>query len=108
LFPARGRDTPFNGWSKAKAALDKLAGVADWTLHDLRRTFATNMAQLGTPPHVVEKLLNHRTGTISGVAAIYNRYQFMDEMRQAIEKYDHHLAKLLQFPSQSKITTTIN
>jgi hypothetical protein len=58
------------------------------------------MAQLGTAPHVVEKLLNHRTGTISGVAAVYNCYQFMDEMRQAIEKYDHHLAKFLQSPSQ--------
>ena len=54
------------------------------------------MAQLGTPPHVVERLLNHTTGTISGVAAIYNRYQFMNEMRQATEKYDDHLLKILQ------------
>jgi Phage integrase family len=62
LFPARGKPGhPFNGWSKAKLALDKSGGVSNWTLHDLRRTFATNIAQLGIAPHVIERLLNHVT-----------------------------------------------
>ena len=95
LFPARGtKDKPFNGWSKSKAALDKLSGVKGWTLHDLRRTFSTRLAEFGTPPHVIERLLNHTSGTISGVAAVYNRHHFMPEMRVAVEKYEKFLLKL--------------
>jgi len=54
LFPARGRSTPFNGWSKSKAELDRVSAVADWTLHDLRRTFATRLAEMGDVPVNVE------------------------------------------------------
>lgn len=96
LFPARGtNDKPSSGWSKSKLALDKLSGVKDWTLHDLRRTFSTRLAELGTPPHIIERLLNHVSGTISGVSAIYNRHHFMPEMREAIEKFETHLLRLL-------------
>jgi integrase len=95
LFPARGRNVPFNGWSKGKTALDKLSGVTTWTLHDLRRTFATHIAGLGVAPHVIERLLNHATGAISGVAAIYNRYSFMDEMRAAIVLWEKRLRALI-------------
>jgi integrase len=69
--------------------------VNDWTLHDLRRTFATNLAALDAAPHVVERLLNHASGTISGVAAIYNRFQYAAQMRDAIEMWEKHLKKLL-------------
>jgi integrase len=94
LFPAGDTDNSFSAWSKSKTALDKATGTVEWTLHDLRRTFATQLAALGTPIHVTEKLLNHVSGTISGVAAIYNRHAYMDEMRAAIEAYEHHLADL--------------
>jgi integrase len=47
-----------DGWSKSKATLDALSGVADWTLHDLRRTFATRLAEMGVAPHVIERLFN--------------------------------------------------
>lgn len=97
LFPARGtKHTPFNGWSKSKVALDKLSGVTDWTLHDLRRTFSTRLAEAGTPPHIIERLLNHVSGTISGVAAVYNRHHFMPEMRKAVEKYNADLSRLFK------------
>ena len=69
LFQARAKNSPFNGWSKSKNALDQLSGVSNWTLHDLRRTFSTNMARLGVPPHVTEAILNHKTGTISPMPA---------------------------------------
>jgi integrase len=96
LFPARGKsETPFNGWSKGKVALDKLASIAPWTLHDLRRTFATNLAKMGVAPHIVERLINHVTGTISGVAAIYNRHAYMDEMRAAIVAWEKRLTTIL-------------
>jgi integrase len=100
LFPAsrshvRGKETStFNGWSKAKADLDALCGVSGWTLHDLRRTFSTNMAALGVPIHVTEKLLNHVSGSISGVAAIYNRHSYLPEMRDAVAKWEAYLSAL--------------
>ncbi|HVY20674.1 MAG TPA: site-specific integrase [Bauldia sp.] len=108
LFPAsrehvRGKPTSvFNGWPKAKREFDlavqgraKKSPVAPWTLHDLRRTFATNLAALGTPIQVTEKLLNHISGTVSGVAAIYNRHTYMDEMRAAVAAWEARLQTLI-------------
>ncbi len=101
LFPAsrdhvRGKPTTiFNGWQKAKILLDNKCGVANWTLHDLRRTFSSNMAALRVPPHVTEKLLNHSSGIVSGVAATYNRYQYLPEMRDAVSGWNDRLATLL-------------
>jgi integrase len=95
LFPARGhRDKPFVGFGVSKLALDR-CGVENFTHHDLRRTFATNLAALGTPIHVTEKLLNHISGTVSGVAAIYNRHAYLDEMRAAIEAWEKRLSFIL-------------
>lgn len=99
LFQARGSDRAFNGWSKSKAALDKLSGVTGWTLHDLRRTYATKQAALGTPIHVVEKLLNHASGTVSGLAAVYNRHAYFEEMKVAVERYESFLQTLLHKPA---------
>lgn len=97
FFPARGTEgRAFNGWGKSKQRFDKTLEVAPYTLHDLRRTFSSNMARLGTPIHVTEKLLNHISGTVSGVAAVYNRYSYLDEMRLAVTCHDHYLAKLIE------------
>lgn len=96
LFPARGREErSFNGWGKCKERFDKSLDVAPYTLHDLRRTFSSNMARLGTPIHVTERLLNHVSGTVSGVAAIYNRYTYVDEMRTAMDAHDTFFTKLI-------------
>ena len=84
----------FNGWSKAKVALDKASGVSDWTLHDLRRTFASNLAALGVRLEVVEKLLNHVSGSFSGIVGVYQHYSFANEMQQAIEQWEHHVLKI--------------
>ena len=107
LFPARGKaGKPFNGWSKAKRALDTKYQI-DYDLHDLRRTAASGMASLGVQPHVISKLLNHVSGAaaISGVAAIYNRFQYMDEMRAAIALWEQHLASLLAQRSLADLPT---
>ena len=64
-------------------------------MHDLRRTFATTHAKIGTPIHVTEKLLNHVSGTISGVAAVYNRHSYMEEMKAAVASYDGFLKTTL-------------
>ncbi|MFS4438621.1 tyrosine-type recombinase/integrase [Paracoccaceae bacterium GXU_MW_L88] len=84
---------PFNGWSKAKTAMDTVVPLPHWTLHDLRRTFATIHAQLGTPIHVVEALLNHVSGEISGLKAIYIRHNFLAEAKTAQLRYIDHLQK---------------
>ena len=93
LFPSRSETgTVFNGWGKSKERLDaSFEGVEPYTLHDLRRTFATSHAKIGTPIHVTEKLLNHVSGTISGVAAVYNRHSYVEEMRTAVTEYDAYL-----------------
>ncbi|RVD74172.1 MAG: DUF4102 domain-containing protein [Mesorhizobium sp.] len=82
--------TPFSGFSNGKKALDKHCGepaLPEWHLHDLRRTCATELAKLGIKQEVTEAILNHKTGKVSGVAAIYNRYEYQDEKRQALEKW---------------------
>ncbi len=83
----------FNGWSKSKVRMDKHTKVTDWVLHDARRYFSTTMAKLGTPLHITEQILDHRS-TVSGVAKIYNLYQFVDEMREALENYERHLQSI--------------
>lgn len=90
----------FQGWSKAKAALDKRiaqtgAKVRPWRLHDIRRTVATRMADLGTLPHVIEAILNHVSGHKSGVAGIYNRATYAKEKRQALDTWAAYVAKLI-------------
>ena len=54
------RANGFTGWSRGKAVLDARSGVKDWTTHDIRRSVATRMADLGIGPHIIEQLLNHR------------------------------------------------
>ncbi|MGV3634365.1 MAG: tyrosine-type recombinase/integrase [Pseudorhodoplanes sp.] len=95
VFPARRRETPFAGFSVAKTALDKTCGVRGWTLHDLRRTFATNLAGLGVAPHVIERLLNHITGSLSPIALRYNKAKYDKEMREALLLWEQHLAGIL-------------
>jgi integrase len=64
LFPTRwDDDRPFSGWSKYKSEMKD--NVAGWTLHDLRRTFATRLAEMKVLPHIIERLLNHKMGGIS-------------------------------------------
>lgn len=86
---------PFNGWSKAKERLDKHVLIPPFVLHDARRTFSTICASLKIPIHVTEKILDHRTGSISGVSAVYNRYSFLEESRTALLTYETAIANLV-------------
>ena len=60
-----------------KRRLDALSGVEDWVLHDLRRTCVSGMARLRIAPHIADKILNHQSGTISGVVAVYRLRFFL-------------------------------
>ena len=96
LFPGRGDGLrPYAGFNKAKTRLDARVSIDHWTLHDLRRTAATGMAKLKVAPHILEKLLNHTTGTLGGIAGVYNRFGYIDEMREALEAWERHLFAVL-------------
>jgi integrase len=95
LFSAPGKGgQPFSGWGKCKRRLDEVCPLDHWTLHDLRRTWATQSAQLETAPHIIERVLAHTTGSISRIAAIYNRYKYEAQMRTAMERYENHVVEL--------------
>ena len=96
VFSTTLGDRPICGWSKVKRRLDMriASDAAAWTLHDLRRTVASGMARLGIPPHVCEKVLGHKSGAISGVAAVYNRHDYGDEKRRALEAWADHVAAI--------------
>jgi len=64
-------------------------------LHDLRRTAASGMARIGIAPHIVDKILNHTSGTISGVAAVYNRFEYLNERRAALESWGNYVLQLV-------------
>src|SRR6202035_3617596 len=106
---------PVSGFSGAERRLDAaiLAAkrdelVADcepiqhWTLHDLRRTAATGMAQLNIAPHVVDKILNHVSGTIRGVAAVYNRFKYIEERKAALDAWGRLVESLVR-PTASNV-----
>jgi integrase len=90
-------DTGFQGWSKSKERLDAKLGdrVAPWRVHDLRRTCATGMAELGVQPHIIEAVLNHVSGHKGGVAGIYNRATYDKEKREALNLWAAHVVALV-------------
>jgi integrase len=97
------REAGFQGWSKSKTALDeKTKGIQPWRLHDIRRTVATRMADLGVQPHIVEAVLNHVSGHKAGVAGVYNRAAYADEKTAALELWAKHVDRLVSGKSREK------
>ena len=86
--------------------MDKTAKLKEpWVLHDLRRTAATRMADLGVQPHIVEAVLNHVSGHKAGVAGIYNRSAYKIEKRVALDLWANHLAVIVAKASGTNVTT---
>jgi integrase len=94
IFSTNGR-TPISGWSKTKARLDKAMNVPAWRLHDLRRTAATGMAEIGIAPHIIEACLNHVSGSKANVAGVYNRFAYGPEKKAALERWADYVAGLV-------------
>jgi integrase len=94
----------YSGWSRSKERLDADCGIADWTLHDLRRTAATRMADLGVQPHVIEAILNHASGHKAGVAGIYNRSTYAAEKRAALDLWANHLRMIVAQAEGANVT----
>lgn len=95
IFTTTG-SSAISGWSKCKRALDKEMKLdKPWTLHDLRRTAASGMQRLGVRTEVIERALNHVSGSYHGVAGIYQRDPLSDEVRAALLRWSQHVAGLV-------------
>ena len=95
-------------WPANKLILDKKLGdqVRAWRLHDLRRTAATKMADIGIEPHIIEAALNHYSGHRRGVAGVYNRSIYERQIRAALIRWDEHLQALLAGRADKVISLT--
>jgi integrase len=92
VFSLNGKK-PFNGFR----AKDRLCtDLAPWTIHDLRRTAASGMARLGVSLVVIEKILNHTSGSLRGVVGVYQRHEYADEKRAALQKWANHVSRLVR------------
>jgi integrase len=94
--------TPPTGFSDAKRALDEHVTqlnngepIQSWVFHDLRRTLVTGLAKLGIELHVIERIVNHTSGTFSGIVKVYQRHKFENEMRHALELWADHVTQIV-------------
>src|SRR5262245_41190979 len=95
LFGARSNDG-FTGWDDQKEAIDERSGVIGWTLHDIRRSVATKLADIGVQPHIIEQILNHQSGHKAGPAGLYNRSSYEREVRNALARWEDHVRTLVE------------
>ena len=95
------------GWSKVKVRLDRRmmelaraesAVIPPWTIHDIRRTVATGLQRLGVRLEVTEAVLNHQSGSRAGIVAVYQRHQYFDEKRAALDLWAAHVEKIVSDP----------
>ena len=94
VFTTNGK-TPYNSYTRGKARLDRAIKSEPWTLHDLRRTAASGMARLGVNLPVIEKVLNHKSGSFAGVVGVYQRHDFGNEKRNALETWGRFVTSLV-------------
>jgi integrase len=94
LFGSRANG--FTSWGKAKNALDARSGFAGWKIHDLRRSTATKMGDIGIQPHIVETILNHHSGHRAGPAGIYQKSPYWNDMRAALALWSDHISSLVE------------
>ena len=104
LFGAR-TNRGFTSWNEHKRKLDARLGdqVRPWTLHDLRRTFCTRLADLGVLPHVIEVAVNHQSGHKRGPAGIYNRSKYAAAVQKAVFLWDRHVTALIEGREERKV-----
>jgi integrase len=94
IFSTTDGISPVSGWSKIKNRMDQKMKIPHWRLHDLRRTAATGMAEIGIAPHIVEAALNHVSGAKAGVAGTYNRAQYAAEKKAALARWALHVSNI--------------
>jgi integrase len=100
-----GGASPASGYSKGKRRLDALLpeDMPPWRLHDLRRTAASGMARLAINLPVIEKVLNHASGSFAGIVGVYQKHSFADEKRAALEAWGNFVTALVESKPASKV-----
>jgi integrase len=86
----------FSGWSWCKEHLYEVLGFSDFTIHDLRRSAATGMAEIGIQPHIIEAVLNHISGHKGGIAGVYNKAAYEAEKVTALNRWASHVAAIVE------------
>jgi integrase len=95
VFTTSGRK-PISGWSRPKIELDTASGITDWRIHDLRRTVATGMQKLGITLQTVEAVLGHVSGSRGGIVGVYQRHNYAEEKRTALEAWGQYVMSKVQ------------
>jgi integrase len=91
-----GRKAGFQAWSLNKRLLDHRVDLAPWVIHDIRRSVATGMAEIGILPHVIEAVLSHVSGHKAGIAGVYNKASYEREMKSALALWADHVRSLVE------------
>jgi integrase len=89
--------SPSSNYGKNKRRLDALlpSDLSPWRLHDIRRSAASGMARIGIQLPVIEKILNHKSGSFAGIVSVYQKHTFSDEKRDALESWGAYLSRLI-------------
>jgi integrase len=92
VFSTDGGKTFVQGFGKLKYRLDaRLKFAEPWRFHDIRRTVVTGMAEIGIQPHVIEAVVNHVSGHKGGIAGVYNKAEYVEPKRIALERWAAHV-----------------
>jgi integrase len=118
IFTTNSR-TPVSGWSRMKLSLDAHVAelireeaeargatpqaMPEWTLHDIRRSLATNLQRLGVRLEVTEAVLNHRSGSRAGIVGVYQQHDWADEKRQALDAWARRLETIVSGAAVSNV-----
>jgi integrase len=94
VFTTNGK-APVSGYTKAKNAIVEKSGVHEWRIHDLRRTVATGLARLGIALPVIERILNHVSGSFGGIVGVYQRHDYAAEKRAALDSWARQLERIV-------------
>jgi integrase len=98
-----GQQRGFSGWSRAKANLDEAVKIPSWRIHDIRRSVATGMGEIGIQPWIIESILNHVSGFKAGIAGVYNKAPHEAEKAIALQRWGEHVAAIIE-GRKSKVT----
>ncbi|MCH9050075.1 MAG: tyrosine-type recombinase/integrase [Proteobacteria bacterium] len=113
VFSSTGGSRPISGFSKLKNIIDveakKIAEktsaptVENWRLHDFRRTMTTMLAEIGIKPHILGAVINHSPGSLHGVTAIYNLYEYLPEKKHALEAWGRKIGSIIRPEADEKV-----
>jgi integrase len=102
VFTSTGKK-PLGAWSREKAKIDDISQITSWRIHDLRRTTATGLQKQGVPLQVTEAILGHTAGSRGGIIGVYQRHDYANEKRAALEAWGAHVLALVEGRQPGKV-----